>query len=193
MAASPPVVHLMLPWKRWEKLEILLCFASPMVYVQLVVQGSSLCHHPQQHPVCFLFSCICCDLTDWDERFYGTQRKSQIWKRGLEEKAFLPLTVNRSLRMAIYANKQGIRRAIHLEVLWERGPIKLPSVILPHPSTSTTTKWLANWNVSFCCFAYLGPFKSTMKIFFMIRPTHEMVKSTLTFTKCYNQWCNLRK
>lgn len=145
-------------------------------------------------PQCFfLFSCVCCDLTDWKERFYDTQRKSQIWKGGLEEKAFFPLTVNKSLHIAIYANKQSIRKAIHLEVLWERGQIKLSSVTLLHPSTSTTKKWLANWNVSFYCFVYLGPFKSTMKIFFMIRPTHEMVKSTLTFTKCYNQWCNLCK
>lgn len=118
------------------------------------------------------------------------RRKPHTGKYRLEEKALFPLSINKSLHITIYVNEQSIRKTFHLKLQWDRGQIKLCAVTLLY---FCTKKWLAKLNVFFRCFAYLVLSKSTVKIYSMIRPTHKMLKSTLTFTKCYNQWCNLCK
>lgn len=130
------------------------------------------------------------------------ERKGSIRHKGnhkyekyrLEEKAFFPLTINKSLHITIYVNKQSIGKAFHLKVPQKSRQLKLCAAALlyllhmHHQKSDLPTEIC-----SFYCFAFLGPSNSTIKIYFMISPTHKMLKSTLTFTKCYNQWCNLCK
>lgn len=139
-----------------------------------------------------LFSCVHCG-TEWKKSFYGTQRKSQIWKCGLEEKAFFPLTINKSLRITIYVYKQSVRKALHLKVPGERGQIKLCSLTLlhflctPHQKITCETTCIL---LLLCVFRAIQ--KHNKNILHDETYTPD-VKSTLTFTKRYNQWCNLCK
>lgn len=44
------------------------------------------------------------------------RRKPQIAKYRLEEKAFFPLSINKSLHLSIYVNKQSARKTFHLKL-----------------------------------------------------------------------------
>lgn len=44
------------------------------------------------------------------------RREPQTEKYRLEEKAFFPLSINKSLHITIYVNKQSVRKPFHLKL-----------------------------------------------------------------------------